>query len=184
VEVQALPGMDGAVNALDEAQLRAAAARRIFESREGDVPWLDFFYELTGRGWAWRQAAYIAWLAKPAGKRAPRTQHELATEVLGLRSDRRLREWRKENPAIEEEARGLVKSRLFGAIPEVLEALIESASTPSGRNHADRRTFLELVGAMEEIGERGEELPEDLSGLSTEALRRRRAALMAGERET
>jgi len=182
VRVQALPGMEdeAQVNALDEAQLRAAAARRIFEAREGSFPWLDFFYELMGRGWAWRQAAYIAWLAMPAQYREPTTQHELATEVLGLQSDRRLRTWRAENPAIEEEARALVKTRLFGAIPSVLEALIESASTPSGRNHADRRTFLELVGAVEAYGREGEALPEDLSDVGTAELRRRVRALRSG----
>lgn len=179
VEPQALPGLEAQVNEYDEAQLQAAASRRLFEAQEGPYPWLDAYWELRARGWDWRKAVYIAWLAMPEGGREPKTQHELATEILGLASDRRLREWRAANPAIEEEAIQLLRNRVFHALPAVLEALIESASTPSGRNHADRRTYLELTGAIGQFGGEREGLPEDLSDQSTAALRRRLAALKA-----
>jgi hypothetical protein len=137
------------------------------------------YWDLREQGWDWRKAVYIAWLAMPEGHRVPRTQHELATDVLGLSSDRRLREWRAANPAIEEAAVQLLRNRVFHALPAVMEALIESASTPSGRNHADRRTYLELIGAMEQFDGERDGLPEDLSDQSTEQLRRRLAALKA-----
>jgi len=170
VEAQALPGMEAAIEDVepDEAAQRAAAYR-VFASQQVDHPWLDTYYTLREQGWNWRQAIYIAWLAMPEGRRVPRTQHELATEVLGLATDRRLRAWRQENPAIEEEAVGLLRNRVFSAIPAVMEALIESASTPSGRNHADRRTFLEMVGVH---FRQNREVPEDLSDLSDAELLR------------
>ena len=179
VEPQSLPGLEGQVNEYDEAQLQAAASRRVFEANEGPYPWLDVYWELRARGWDWRKAVYIAWLAMPEGHRQPKTQHELATEILGLASDRRLREWRRDNPALEEEAIQLLRNRVFSALPAVMEALVESASTPSGRNHADRRTYLELIGAMEQFDGDREGLPEDLSDQSTDRLRRRLAALKA-----
>lgn len=181
IEVPTLPGMEGTVNALDEAQLRAAAARRVFEAKGSDYPWLDLYFRLQGEGWHWKQAVYIAWLAMPAQYRQPKTQIALATEVLGLASDRRLREWKEQNPGIEERSIQLQRNRFFEAIPGVMEALIESAQSPGGRNSAtDRRTFFDLVGVEDKLGQR-EALPEDLGSVGTDALRRQVRALESGE---
>ena len=81
MEPQALPGLEAQVNEYDEAQLQAAASRRVFEANEGPYPWLDVYWELRARGWDWRKAVYIAWLAMPEGHREPKTQHQLATEA-------------------------------------------------------------------------------------------------------
>jgi len=181
-QAQALPGMEGdaVMNSLDAAQLQVAAARRVFEATGCDYPWLDVYHELRAEGWVWRQAIYIAWLAMPAQKREPKTQQKLATEVLGLASDRRLREWKRENPAVLETSIQLYRNRFFAAIPAVLEALVESASKPDGRNSAtDRRTFIGMVGGEDQFAQR-EALPEDLGAMATEELQRKVRALEAG----
>lgn len=178
VEAQALPGMEAAMERADEAGQRAAAYR-VFASEEMDYPWLDVYHELREQGWTWRQAIYIAWLAMPSQYRIPKTQEKLATEILGLASDRRLREWKRQNPAIEELSIGLYRNRFLAAASGVLEALIQSAQKPDGRNSgSDRRTYIAMVGGEDQFTQR-EALPEDLQAMSTEELQRRVRALKA-----
>jgi len=174
MEARALPGMEElAVDADEsnpfwEAQRKSALARAIFEMQEGaNFASMDAYWDLVGRGWGWRQAVYIVWLALPDGRRVPQTQQELATSILGLTSDRQLRNWRDGNPAIQAEVVKVIREKFFWAVPRVMDALIESAATPDGRNHADRVTFFEMTGF--ELG-RGRALPDDLSGLSDEEL--------------
>jgi len=115
----------------------------------------------------------------PQQYRQPRTQIELATDVLGLASDRRLRQWRENNPAIEERAVQLYRTRFFEAIPGVIEAMIESAQNPNGRNSAtDRRTMFGMLGVEDQFAQR-EAIPEDLTAMPTVDLARRVQALEA-----
>jgi hypothetical protein len=144
--VPALPGMDGALNPVDEAQLRADEARRAFEAAEGSAPWMDDYWDLIGEGWPWRQAVYMVWACQPKDQRQPSTQRDLATQVLGLASDRQIREWRAKNPALDTRVAKLTASALSKARAEIYRALIEAASKPDPRAHQDRKLALELMG--------------------------------------
>lgn len=176
-EAAVLPGMEGAVgNALDEAQLRSAEARRVFEAQGDEYQGvgMDDYWRLIGEGWPWRQAVYILWSALPKDLRSPRTQGELATEVLGLASDRVIREWKGENRALDAEVAKVAAGALARYRPEIYQALIEAASNPSPRAHADRKLALEMLGDYDpEVGltiRQGRPLPEDLGQLSDEEL--------------
>lgn len=139
-----LPGLEGALNPLDEAQLRSAEARRVVEGSRYMEAWMDDYFTLLGEGWSWRQAIYILWASQPQ-PRAPRTQAELAT-LLGLTSDRAIRDWREQNPAIEVRVAQMAASALLKARADVIAALAESASNPNYKHHNDRKLFLEMTG--------------------------------------
>ena len=145
-DLPTLPGMEGEVNALTEAQLRSRRARAIFEAQHDAGPWLDDYWELLEEGWTWRQAVYMLWASQPADRRRPRYQHELATEVLDLTSDRVISRWKAENPAMQTRIKGLTASSLAKARSEIYAALIESASDPNPRSHSDRKMALEMLG--------------------------------------
>lgn len=141
-----LPGMPvGALNPLDEAQRRSAAARCIFEVSDDAEPWLADYFDLIAEGYSWRQAIYLLWSAQPVEQREPRTQQELATRVLGLTSDRVISDW-NQNPAMEARRAGLVRSVIQKSLPDVFQALVDSARNPSPRSHSDRRLLLEMAG--------------------------------------
>jgi hypothetical protein len=144
--VQTLPGMDGEADALTEAQLRSRKARRVFEAQHDAGPWMDDYWDLLEEGWSWRQAVFMLWAAQPADQRRPRYQHELATEVLGLTSDRVISQWKAENPAMQTRIKALTASALAKARSEIYAALIESASDPNPRSHSDRKLALEMLG--------------------------------------
>jgi len=169
---ETLPGMEAAgIGSLDEAQRKSDAARRIFEASEKAEPWLDDYFKLRSEGWSWRQACYMVWAALPAASRWPKTQQELATEVLGLTSDRAIRNWRAKNPAMETRIAQLAAGALGKARAEIYAALIQAASNPNPRAHADRKLALEMMGDYVpkqrlDLGM----LPDDLSDVSTEDL--------------
>ena len=133
---------------------------------------------MLGEGWEWRKAVYIVWASLPSDKRVPPTQLELAREVLGLSSDRVIREWKAKNPALEQRVKGLTISALEKARADIIAALIESASDPNPRCTTDRRMALEILDIYksEATLRVGEALPEDLVGMSEEEL----AALASG----
>ncbi|MBX3005959.1 MAG: hypothetical protein KF821_09075 [Anaerolineales bacterium] len=108
--------------------------------------WLDPFLNLLTKGWPWRQAAYIAWMASPINSRWPATQEELATKVLGLSSDRVISTWRKKNPSIDRMVGTVQTAELFRWRGDMFAALIQSALTPSYRNHNDRKLMAEMTG--------------------------------------
>lgn len=132
-------------NPTTAAQLKSIEARRIFEAQHGSQPWMDDYFDLVGRGWSWRQAFYILWASMPKGQREPGTQLELAG-LLGLESDRVIREWRAKNPALELEVRTQTRSMLGRARTEIYEALITAACKPDPRAHQDRKLALEMMG--------------------------------------
>lgn len=108
--------------------------------------WGDEFYRLMDAGWPWRVAAYIAWASSPKARRFPKTQEKLATEFLGLTSDRNICEWRRNNPAIDEMIGIMQSAPLLDHRRDVFEALIESASDPSFHGAQDRKTLLTMTG--------------------------------------
>jgi hypothetical protein len=175
--------MEGALNPLDEAQIKSAKARAIFEASEDATPWMDDYWELIGEGWSWRQATYMLWAALPKNGRKPPTQSELAIEVLGLGSDRVIRDW-KENPAFDARVLKLVSKALAHARPEIYQALIEAATNPNPRAHADRKLALEMLGDYipKQKFSIGAELPDDMSQVDADELRMM-AALPAGDED-
>ncbi|HOU13477.1 MAG TPA: hypothetical protein PKZ84_10190 [Anaerolineae bacterium] len=141
-----LPGLEETLlNPLEEAQLKSLEARRIFEASSCDAdPWMDDYWALLGEGYTWRQAVYMLWAAQPTDKRVPRTQGELATQILGLASDRAIREWKRQRTDMDARIADLVHSVIVKNRARVLEALVESAASSNPRAHADRRMFLEM----------------------------------------
>lgn len=116
------------------------------EAPSYSVEWADDFYYLLDHGWQWRIAVYIAWAASPRIGRYPETQEALANNILGLTSDRQIATWRKKNPTID------VIIALMQSIPmmtyrrDIFQALAISASDPSHKASADRRTALTISG--------------------------------------
>jgi hypothetical protein len=183
VKVESLPGMGGVMSPVDEAALRAEAARKVFEASEESGPWMDDYWALIGEGWPWRQAVYMVWMAQPKEQRIPRTQGALATEVLGLTSDRQIREWREKNPAMEARIAKLAASALVKHRSEIYAALIASASKSDPRAHSDRKLALEMMGdyTPKQAISVGALMPEDVEELETEELVA--LAQVPGERE-
>jgi len=134
-----------ALNPLEEAQLRSMEARRVFEATTPIEAWMDDYFTLIKEGWSWRQAVYMLWASQPQ-PRTPKTQWELATEILGLTSDRVIRDWRANNPTIETRIAQLTASALVKARADVFAALIAAAIDPSYKGNRDRRLLLELTG--------------------------------------
>ena len=175
VEQASLEGMEGVPDALTEAQVRSEEARRIFEGCVGDeyqAVDMTEYWRLVGAGWRWRQAVFILWSAMPRDQRTPKTQAELATEVLGLASDRVIREW-KGNPALDAEVAKVASGALMRHRPEIYRALVEAASNPSPRANSDRRLALEMLGDYQPKQRLavGPDLPDDLSELDAGELR-------------
>lgn len=141
-----LPGMEGEIDTLSEAQLRSREVRRLFEARAEAEPWMEDYFELLAEGFDWRQAVWMLWMSQPGDTRRPATQMELATQVLGLTSDRQIRRWRAKNPAIEVRIRQLQLSILSKHRADVLQTLAEMAKEADYKAHADRKLFLEMTG--------------------------------------
>jgi hypothetical protein len=113
----------------------------------GIIPeWMEDYFQLLDAGWPWRVAAYISWAACPRKSRWPKTQAELATEVLGLNGPRVINTWRGKNPAIDLMVGTLSGSPLLEYRADVMQALAESASDRDHRSNPDRKLFLELTG--------------------------------------
>jgi hypothetical protein len=162
--------MEAALDALSEAQMRSAAARAVFEVEEDASPWMNDYWELIAEGWAWRQAVLMLWEAQPARARTPKTQIELATQVLGLTSDRVISGWKQDNPAMAARIARLTVSAVSKARAEVIAALVAAASDPNPRSHADRKMVLEMTGDYVPKMKMGVGTLRDLEGASTEDL--------------
>lgn len=128
----------------EEARLRSETARKAFE-RNGELPYANEYLRLRENGWDWRVAAYIVWASSPQ-PRVPKTQYELATQYLGLTSDRVISTWRKNNPQIEEMVAVMQSAPLWEFRAEIYKALIESAIKPEYKGHNDRKLALEMMG--------------------------------------
>jgi hypothetical protein len=144
--VPTLPGLEGEIDGLSEAQLRSREVRRLFEMKAESEPWMEDYFELIAEGWTWRQAVWMLWASQPAGVRRPATQAELATRLLGLTSDREIRTWRAKNPAIEVRVGKLQLSILSKHRADVLQTLANMAKEEDYKAHADRKLFLEMTG--------------------------------------
>jgi len=111
-----------------------------------EFAWWQDYRELVRRGWDWRKAVYIAWAASPAKNRLPASQDELATQVLGLTSDRVIAKWRKSQPEMDDEITRMQAAPLLLHRRDVYDALVASATDPDPKSHQDRKLALELMG--------------------------------------
>lgn len=169
------------VLSLEEVRLRSEAARA---GLENGTSWpvdpdtkqvrppamMQEYYRLCAGGWPWRVAMYIVWLATPRRLRWPASQEELATQILGLTSDRVLSTWRTKNPVIDALARDIGVGRALERVTDSIDAMMEVAATPDYKGKGDRELHLKMAGLladgqMEVISKSG--LP-DLSKLSWE----------------
>jgi hypothetical protein len=152
LEIEVEPGAK-ALSAQD-IRVMAEAAKAALDMEgipfEKAIRWLDTFQELLNVGWRWQIAAYVAWASVPKRKRWPRTQEALATEVLGLMSDRAIANWRTKNPAIDELIGILQGNAFLEGRADTIEAMLESAANPSYRNSGDRRLHLTITGDLVE----------------------------------
>lgn len=138
----------------EEAGAISAAARDAFEllfvypevgaGREV-VPLRDEYDRLTGQGWGWRKALYMAWAKLPGQARWPGTQQELA-EVMGLRSARTIRRWRERNPGIDLLIAQSVVGRVSERTADILSRSFEVAMGEGYKGFNDRRMLLEIEG--------------------------------------
>lgn len=135
-----------------EIKARSENARRLLEDgghwkKDDEIPeWLAHYFRLRELGFNWRVATYIAWAATPKKERWPKTQAELAENVLGLSSSRQISEWRKANRRIDDAIVILQAAPLHEHRSDFYKALIESGTTPDYKNHPDRKLALEMLG--------------------------------------
>jgi hypothetical protein len=150
-------GTDGQpISADTPGQKESRAAFERFNAARDKCPWWVEYLDLRAEGWDWRKAALIAWLASPKSKRWPKTLHELATEHMGLTDDRSLRQWREDDPEIDERV-GVFQARpLFEHRRDVIEALVAVATRKDHLAHQDRKLFLTLTGDVRPDGKGAE----------------------------
>jgi hypothetical protein len=111
-----------------------------------DPEWFGTYLRLREFKIPWRVAVYVAWASVPKVGRWPKTQDELARQVLGLNSDRVIATWRKKSPEIDEVIAMLQSAPLMEYRADVFKALAESAAMVDHRSNPDRKLFLELTG--------------------------------------
>ena len=108
--------------------------------------WRDEYLVLRTEGWDWRKAAYIAWASSPAKERWPANQELLASNVLGLKSDRTIRKWRENDATIDDRVALMQIEPMMKHRRDVIEALVRVAMVPHPKAHQDRKLFLEMTG--------------------------------------
>lgn len=163
-----LPGItepevgSSALNA-DDVRLRYETARNQLEggkvwpkSDDGkaQVPeWYERVLFLEEGGWRWEVAVFICWLAQPKKYRWPKTQLELAVDILKLSSDRQLSLWRAKNPAIDTMAREIAAASVLHALPDSFAAMNEVAARADYKSRGDRELQFKLSGLLSDGGE-------------------------------
>jgi hypothetical protein len=144
-----LDGFADAFKAADPEEI-SEEARQAFEvlaANDGKAfGWMSRYQQLARQRIPWRIAVYIAWASIPKADRLPKTQDELAKQVLGLTSDRVLITWRAKYPDIDKMIAQLQSNELFEHRADIFEALIKSASDPNYKSHQDRRLAFEMLG--------------------------------------
>lgn len=166
---------DGSFIAPDEAKRISEAARVEFENNGSASRWIEDYEFLRSRGFAWRVAAYIAWASSPKESRWPKTQMLLATEVLGLTSDRVITTWRRKNPMIVEMINRFQTNQLWEYRADMIEALRISASNPDYKHANDRKTALTMTKDYVphiKVDTKNKMVPGGLKDLSNEELQR------------
>ena len=139
-------GADFADLSAEEIKQRSMASRIALE---GETPvYFEQYHRLINAGVPWRIAAFVAWSSVPKPYRKPPTQEEFAIQKLGLTSDRRIADWRKKYPAIDQMIADLQGESLMEWRPAVFEAIGWGASQKDYKAAAQQRLFVELTGDM------------------------------------
>lgn len=107
--------------------------------------WSEEYQVLCERFSDKRVAAYVAWAASPMQYRKPAKLIDLAA-LLGLKTDRTIRQWREKDETIDQVIGDLQASPLHRYRRDIYEALVESARLEGSAGHADRRLALEMLG--------------------------------------
>jgi hypothetical protein len=174
-------GGGGTVLSVAEIKERSMASRLALEIRAiskndivAEIPeWFEQYHRLLNAGLPWRIAAYVAWATMPRQMRWPKTQDEMAREVLGLSSDRVISEWRKKYP-IDQMIADLQAESLMEYRPGAFHALGTMANQISYRASADRKLFFEMTQdytpRQRIIEEQANTAVDDLSNLSDSEL--------------
>lgn len=145
-------GQDQTPLSMAEIKQREMAARFALKEKlnEGEMPsWAEKYHELLNSNIPWKIAAFIAWSVVIKTHRWPATQEELAREVLGLTSDRRITEWRRKYPYIDQMIADLQVQEYFVYIPGSIKASGEVASIADYKSTAERRLLWEATGLIE-----------------------------------
>jgi hypothetical protein len=116
--------------------------------KDGVPTWADCYHRLINAGFPWRMAAFVAWASMPKSLRWPDTQEKLATEVLGLTSDRQIATWRKKNPAIDQMIADLQADELLEARADVFAAVKDVASRHDYKSGPYARMYLEMTNDL------------------------------------
>lgn len=146
IDSTGLTGLQAHPDAPGQAESRSAFARlKLSDQARAQAWWIDF-EELLVQGWEWRKAALIAWEASPVLTRWPPTQAELATMVLGMRTDRAIQRWRRNDPQIERTVAMARAAPLLRHRRAIYDALVTVASLPTPQGHPDRKLALEMMG--------------------------------------
>lgn len=154
-------------------QVKSREAYALLDQYADSAPWYDDYQALLadvddkGKArWDWRKAVFIAWSSMPGDRRWPSTQAELATGILGLTSDRTIRDWRKKDADIDKKIAEMSGAHiLFRYRSATFHALGQSASDPDPRSHSDRKLMLEITGdytpkqKLEQSGPEGGPIP-------------------------
>jgi hypothetical protein len=169
-----------ALSAAEVREREMAAHAALKEKLEGqDIPgWADLYHRLINASVPWKIAAYIAWSTMPRKFRWPQTQEELAVKVLGLNSDRRIAEWRKKYPYIDQMIADFQAEAMLEYVPGAIHALGTVASDTSYRANPDRRLLFEITRlldtkqkvALESGGGVGKDLLRLLDAVPTDRL--------------
>jgi hypothetical protein len=99
---------------------------------------------------------FVLWCSLPSVVRQPKTQKELA-KTLGMDAST-LSDWRR-NPEFNSRTRGLAMSLVAESYPDVLGALVQSATSQERGAHRDRKLYLDWFEKFTETkGELSDEI--------------------------
>lgn len=136
-----------------DVQERELAARMALKDKldaDGEIPmWAETYHWMLESGIPWKIAAYVAWSTTIKKYRWPKTLEELAIEVLGLNSPRRIFEWRRKYPYIDQMIADLQASAYLEYIPGAIYASGEVASRADYKSTAERRLLYEATHIIE-----------------------------------
>lgn len=135
-----------------EVRERMMQAKALFKAKldAGELPdYLRNYNRLLTAGVPFRIALYVTWKTIPHKFRWPETQEKLATELMGLDSDRAIATWRSKYPYIDHMIADLLSEEFLEMRPGAMAAMNEVISEPSHRSTSERRLYFELMGELE-----------------------------------
>lgn len=149
--VQSADEVDALLLSVADVRARDITFRNLLISsgkltNDEEIPsWADGYQNLINAGVRPRIAAFVAWATMPKKFRWPETQEKLATEILGLTSDRAIATWRRRFPEIDMMISELQAESMLEYRPGAFHALGTMASETSYRTASDRRLFFEMT---------------------------------------